>query len=128
MANVAPRTGHNSRGLSVWLLCAGLMLLTLLPYLQVSTFDFVLLDDPQYVLESELVQRGLDPLASIFMPQSSGIERDRNSGGCSPAIPIHVEPVSLTPGGRTSIIRSARRSKPAEWFRKRSPTFARRWN
>lgn len=63
VANVAPRTGHNSRGLSVWLLCAGLMLLTLLPYLQVSTFDFVLLDDPQYVLESELVQRGLDPLA-----------------------------------------------------------------
>lgn len=47
----------------VWPFVLGLIILTLLPYLQVASFDFVLLDDPQYVVDSELVRRGLDPLA-----------------------------------------------------------------
>lgn len=43
-------------------IAVGLMLLTALPYLQVLQFDFVALDDYQYVTESELVPEGLDPL------------------------------------------------------------------
>jgi len=65
VADMRPRTGQDDgrRTGNVWPFVLGLMLLTLLPYLQVAGFDFVLLDDPQYILDSELVRRGLDPLA-----------------------------------------------------------------
>jgi len=46
----------------VWCL-AVLVLLTAIPYWQVVGFDFVSLDDRQYVTDSKLVQQGLDPLA-----------------------------------------------------------------
>ena len=45
-------------------LCVVLLLgLTAIPYWQVVNFDFVALDDRQYVTESRLVQSGLEPLA-----------------------------------------------------------------
>jgi len=50
----------------VWLdygIVAGLLLLTVIPYISVGRFDFVALDDPQYVTQSELVRHGLEPLA-----------------------------------------------------------------
>jgi hypothetical protein len=46
----------------VWLVF-GLLALTAVPFAQVAWFDFVDLDDPQYVTEVELVQRGIEPLA-----------------------------------------------------------------
>jgi len=45
-----------------WLVL-GLLLLTAVPFAQVAWFDFVDIDDPVYVTESQLVLRGLDPLA-----------------------------------------------------------------
>ena len=52
------RITHSDR----WLIAA-LVLLTVLPYGQTAWFDFVSLDDRQYVTESELVQQGLAPFA-----------------------------------------------------------------
>lgn len=42
---------------------AALLLLTIVPYWQVRDFEFVALDDRQYVTESPLVQSGLEPFA-----------------------------------------------------------------
>lgn len=42
---------------------AGLLILTAIPYARVGSFDFVALDDQQYVVQSELVRNGLDPLS-----------------------------------------------------------------
>lgn len=46
-----------------WWCTAALLFLTAIPYLQVVGFDFVELDDRQYITESPLVQQGLNPLA-----------------------------------------------------------------
>ncbi len=42
---------------------AGLLLLTAIPYARVGSYEFVALDDQQYVVQSELVRSGLDPLS-----------------------------------------------------------------
>ncbi len=52
------RITHTDR----WLIAA-LLLLTVVPYVQTAWFDFVSLDDRQYVTESPLVQQGLAPFA-----------------------------------------------------------------
>jgi hypothetical protein len=44
---------------------AGLVVVTIIPYWQLATFDFVWLDDKQYVTESALVQQGLNPVWPI---------------------------------------------------------------
>jgi protein O-mannosyl-transferase len=41
----------------------GLIAITIVIYLPVAWFEFVALDDPQYVTQSELVRNGLDPIA-----------------------------------------------------------------
>lgn len=51
-----------SRRADAWCLC-GLLLLSAIPFGRVAWFDFVSLDDAQYVTESELVRSGLDPLS-----------------------------------------------------------------
>lgn len=46
-----------------WGIVVGLMVVTAIPYAHVGEFEFVALDDQQYVVQSELVRQGLDPLS-----------------------------------------------------------------
>lgn len=74
---------------------AALIALTALPFAQTATFDFVSLDDAAYITQSELVQRGLDPIAMV---DALGFHQDNWHPVVWWSLMLDVELFGLNPG------------------------------
>jgi tetratricopeptide (TPR) repeat protein len=71
-ADVAVQPSRSQRG-TVAAVCAALILLTVVTYAPVWRFDFVALDDPQYVYDNPALKAGLTP-ATIGWAFTTGLE------------------------------------------------------